>query len=63
MKKNHARFYAVTPENVARNAKPRHKKATKQEKRLEIRRKDYEGLMAKTKAPVGAYHRPGSLSK
>jgi len=62
MKKQHAKLYAITPPNVASNAKPRHKADTKAEKKLEARLQDHN-KMDLTKAPAGSYHRPGSRQK
>lgn len=62
MKKKHAKLYAVTPPNVASNAKPRHARDTKEEKKLEARIQDYQ-KMDLTKTPPGSYHRPGSRQK
>ncbi len=50
-------------EKVANKALPRHKKLTRREKSLKTRQKDYDGMMASSKAPMGAYHRPGSMNK
>ena len=40
-------------------ANPRHAKETKAEKALRIRQQDFD-KMDLSKAPAGAYHRPGS---
>lgn len=52
-------------------AKPRHARPTKMERRLSLRRKDFEAMVADTKRPMdgrkqmrlasSGYHRPGSL--
>lgn len=62
MKKQHAKLYAVTPPNVASNAKPRHKADTKAEKKLEARLQDFRKIDL-TKTPLGSYHCPGSRQK
>lgn len=63
MRKKHAKRKNAD-ELVANKAKPRHKKATKAEKRLAIRQSDYEKMMAGLKnPPIGAFHRPGSNNK
>lgn len=62
MPKNQNARRAARNSFTADYANPRHAKETKAEKSLRIRQQDFE-KMDLSKAPQGAFHKPGSLQR